>query len=89
MKIPESIKIGGITYKVDIVEDIDKSDAQGEIDYEKAYIRVKKTNEDSMKQTFLHELFHAMNIDFDEERVEFLSVILYQVIKDNPGVFIS
>ena len=89
MTIPESIKVGGITYKVDIVEDIDKTEAQGEVDYEGAHIRIKKTNEDSMKQTFLHELFHTMNIDFDEERVEFLSVILYQIIKDNPSVFSS
>lgn len=87
MRIPESIKVGGIRYSVEVVDKIDESDAQGEINYEECRIRIKKGNADAMKQTFIHEMFHAINIDFDEERVEFLSVLFYQIVQDNPTIF--
>jgi len=88
MKIPNTVKIGGAQYSIEIVDEINgDSEILGELNREECRFRLKKGTNDSINQTFLHELFHAMNVDFDEERVEFLSIILYQVIQDNPTLF--
>lgn len=86
MIIPTNIKIGGVIYDIEIVEEIEDS-AIAKIYFDKQLIRVQKAKEDFMNQAFLHEVFHAMNGEMGETDVEFFAVSLYQIIKDNPEMF--
>lgn len=97
MKIPEKIKVGGITYQVKQVDKIDKS-IIGEgftvglwepLDCN-IYL-VKNANEQAKERYFLHEVIHALfdhcNLKQSEDKVERLSSALYMFIKDNPEIF--
>ena len=94
MKIPDKVKIGGITYKVEITEMfVGGSDRQGECDPANTIIRVRPGNEDNMWLTFLHELFHAINFfrgifgdEHDEREIESMAQALAMIISDNPGL---
>lgn len=87
MKIPKTVKVGGITYEVEIVDKIEEAAAMIHFDEQK--IRIQKAKEDFMNQAFWHELFHAINGELRETDVEFLAVSLYQIIKDNPQLFVT
>ena len=87
MTIPKKIKVGGLTYKVLIVDQIDGDDASGITDPKTLTIKIIKCHPNVMEQTFIHELLHAINFEKEQEEVEFLSMSLYQVIKDNPKLF--
>lgn len=89
MTIPKKVKVGGLTYKVIIVGEIDGGDSAGEIDTKDLIIKIAMAKPDAMHQAFLHELFHAINFEKTQEEVEFLSISLHQVIKDNPKIFLS
>lgn len=88
----EKIKIGGMEYQVKEVE-FDKSDDNvilGECRFEKAEILINENLSDSRKeQTLFHEMVHAMlfesgSNEYDnEELVNQLGLIMYQVLKDN------
>lgn len=102
MNIPETITISGVEYQV-IVSDkpifLNNLRAYGEIDYDKKEINIDETLQDKQGQlqTFLHEILHGIvydrELDFknDEEEtiVDQLAKGLYQVLKDNPGIFIG
>lgn len=85
MIIPEKVKIGGIVYNVEVVDDL--SDIVGKLELNKQLIQIANGKEDYMNVTFLHEVFHAMNVCLEETQVEFLAGSLYQIIKDNPIIF--
>lgn len=97
MKIPKRVKIGGITYKVKEVDQINRlnnydSKTVGLWKIENATIYIDKHLEQQIKEKFfLHELFHAIfehcNIEQDENKVDLLSTALYMVVKDNPELF--
>lgn len=95
MQIPTSIKIGGIRYDIAVVDQISGAPARiGEIDTAYTKIQLRKTQaDDSMKASFLHEVIHGIFYALgkenggDEELVEGIAQILYQVIVDNPDVF--
>lgn len=85
IRIPETIKVGGLTYTVEIVDELDRACA--DTNYGKQRIRVEKANPKFMQQAFLHELFHTINGEFLEEKVEFLAMSLFQILQDNPQLF--
>lgn len=88
MHIPTRIKIGGIVYTVKQVEKISREDEEaGLITGEEQQIELRKGKPDFMHETFLHEIFHAINMELPEREVEFLAQAMYQIIKDNPRVF--
>lgn len=93
MNIPKTLKIGGFTYEVEKTDNIPLgSHYTGEIDYEKRKILIRpQSNKENEKQTFLHELIHAMAnqsyIDLSESQVEVLSRVLHDVIVNNPKIF--
>lgn len=87
MNIPSKLKVGGLTYKVKIADEINEDDCAAFIDHQKLTITVEKAEPEAMRHNFLHEMFHAINFEFTEEKVEFLASALYQVIKDNPTIF--
>lgn len=85
MKIPKKVKVGGLVFKVKIVEELDKL---GESDLSTKTISIRKMKQkQGMEQTFIHELFHAMNSEVSEIEVEMFCQMLYAIIIDNPGIF--
>lgn len=85
MIIPQTLKIGGHIYKIEIKEMKDC----GECDYANNTISLNKDHAQSQQEaTLIHEIFHAINANFDESSIshmllESLSQQFYQVLKDN------
>lgn len=84
--IPKKIKIGGLTYSIQVVEDIEDG-CVGKIYYKEQKIKLEKSHPDFMSLTFMHEILHAMNNEMNETQIEFLAQALCQLIKDNPVIF--
>lgn len=94
MIIPEKIKIGGQTYKVDITENLflGAADYSGEIDYKNLTIKILPLAKEKMEVIFLHEMLHGIfeflgYIEHDEKKIDELAHALHMVIKDNPEMF--
>lgn len=102
MNIPEKIIISGIEYETVLT---DKpifhinTRAYGQIDFENKKILIDKTLQEKQGhlQTLLHEIIHGIvedrELDFikdsEETIVDQLAKGLYQVIKDNPKMFME
>ena len=81
MKIPKSVKIGGIVYKVDIVP---MGDDLGQTDFRTSEIRISKDLNDNQKlASFIHEAIHCVNTQLTEEQVDYLALSINQIIVDN------
>ena len=81
MKLPKSIKIGGIVYKVDIVP---MGDDLGQTDFRTSEIRISKDLNDNQKlASFIHEAIHCVNTQLTEEQVDYLALSINQIIVDN------
>lgn len=87
MIIPKTIKVGGLTYDVEIVEKMDDDTAVGKTYFQDLKIKIGKANPDFMEQVFMHELIHTINGEIPEMECEFLAMSLYQIVKDNPQIF--
>lgn len=96
MKIPESIRIGGVEYKIKHVERVNNGMeiACGSIDYDLSEIELSsdiKASHDKKCQTLLHEILHGIRkhanlvISDEEIVVDTLAIGLYQVLQDNGG----
>ena len=88
----EKIKIGGMEYQVKEVKfgESNSDVTLGECHFETADILINENLSDNRKeQTLFHEMVHAMlfeagSIEYDnEELVNQLGLIMYQVFKDN------
>lgn len=86
-----NIIINGITYKVEIVEEVSLDGCIGTCDPEKQLIQVKKSlNKEQRRKTFLHELAHAYmfcygfsDVKFNTETIcNFIGVYLEQMYKN-------
>ena len=90
MQIPEKIKIGGQMYSVGFYDTVDEDDKNidGKIIYDSQLIRLgKNQHPEYSAKVFLHEVIHGV-FDFlcyeqDENKVERLTNVLYQVLVDN------
>ncbi|WP_294977362.1 ImmA/IrrE family metallo-endopeptidase [uncultured Leuconostoc sp.] len=93
-KIPKSIKVGAIDYKIEIVHLDRNNDGDEILGYCQYIDNVIQINEDAsperQEQTLYHELVHAIlfessNNEFqDNERlVDSVGLILHQIIKNN------
>jgi len=96
MKIPDKIKVAGHIYKV-VWDDVrlsnlglvGESDHHGDIIYLCKYYRSGTPNAQSeIEETFLHEILHAVDANYNmhsltEDVVTRLAVGLYQVLVDN------
>ncbi|MEX0380452.1 ImmA/IrrE family metallo-endopeptidase [Leuconostoc sp. MS02] len=93
-KIPKSIKVGAIDYKIEIVHLENNEDGDtllGHCDYVTNTIQInEKSSKERQEQTLYHELVHAIlfessNVEFeDNERlVDSLGLMLHQIIKNN------
>lgn len=89
-----AINIVGVKYSVDLVEEIDNNpNLMGACIYQKSLIQIRKgMSLDKQQQTLLHEILHAcLNeagyTEQDEDLVNRLGIILYQVLKENEIKF--
>jgi len=96
LSIPSSIRVAGIDYDViekDFVEIDGNRNYQGSCCYTKAKIELLNSlSKDRKEQVLIHELVHAIfnEAGFDnqeEDVVNRLSIVLYQVLKDNNLYF--
>ncbi len=93
MTIPESVKIGGITYRIVYASKVDDRDKyNGVIEYRSCEIRLRENvSEQRMKKVLLHEILHGIddvaNIGLTEQQTDAVASGLYQVTVDNPGIF--
>ncbi|MDD9312657.1 ImmA/IrrE family metallo-endopeptidase [Cytobacillus firmus] len=92
--IPSKVKVAGIDYVVNQVGEISNNPFQmGEIIYQKSLIQIKHgMSEDKKEQTLVHELLHACFNeagfeDQDEDMINRVGIVLYQVLKDNNLYF--
>ncbi len=90
------VKVGGITYKVEIVDDLAGSDdCFGAIQYKKSLIQLDNNLDEQLyNKTLVHELTHAMFVeagynDHEEDMANRIGLVLYQVLKDNDFSFLK
>lgn len=94
MKIPNSIRIAGVEYEVQIVPNLNNGTnlAYGHIDYENSVIELSDTiglGHQHRCITLLHEILHGirdnngMEIENEEAIVDMFAKGIYQVLQDN------
>lgn len=94
MKIPESIRIAGVDYKIQLVPNLNNGTnlAYGFIDFENSVISLSDTygtGHQKRCQILWHEILHGireangMEIENEEAIVEMFSKGIYQVLQDN------
>ena len=91
MKLPKEIKVGGIKYKVELVDYIDvagERNFQGMCHFDQAKIEILSSLSDQRKeQTLIHELTHAIFYEAgydeqDEDMINRVGIVLHQVMKE-------
>jgi Zn-dependent peptidase ImmA (M78 family) len=92
--IPKKVKVAGIEYDVREVNGLtDKFNLLGQINYNIGVIELDDSiNESRKEQTLVHEILHACfkeagYDEHDEEMINRVSIVLYQVLKDNELCF--
>lgn len=91
----KKVKVGGIYYGVEMVEDLQGKDGcWGETEYKHPTIKLDdRLNKERLHQTFIHELVHAIffesGAEQDEHSIDIVSKVLYQVLVDNDLSFIT
>lgn len=94
MKIPDSVRIAGVEYKVLYVGQLNNGVnlAYGHIDFENSVIRLSSTigtEHQKRCQTLWHEILHGirenngMEIENEEAVVDMFAKGVYQVLQDN------
>lgn len=94
MKIPKSIRIGGVEYAVNMVDWLANGSqlAYGHIDFDKCLIEISETaavNHEKRCMVMWHEILHGIvehtgiEIENEERVVDVFSRGIYQVLQDN------
>lgn len=88
--VPEKVNVAGIEYVIKYVQGLErKHGLMGQVIYGPANIELDGDLSDERKeQVFVHELLHACFFEAgyteqDEDAVNRVSAVLYQVLKDN------
>jgi len=93
MRIPKTVKVGGITYKIVVAPQGDfTNNACGEIYYNRSEIRITDGETQYQARALLHEVVHAIYAhlgynNHPEKEVDELAGVLYALIVDNPEMF--
>jgi hypothetical protein len=93
MKITNKVKIGGVTFKVEYKRNLTVgTGAYGQLHPSRQKIIIDKNLEREMQEgSFIHEIIEAINgmyeLDLEHWKISVLDAALYQIIKDNPGIF--
>lgn len=91
IRIPETVKIGNLVYKVSY-EDDEAFEKCGQSSLVKQYIRLNQIMSPELQfETLLHEVIHQIlgqksfkDENRNEPLIDTLSAGLYQLLKDNP-----
>lgn len=92
MKLPNRMKVAGVHYDIELVEDDEKC---GSCSYDSLILRVDpRLKVEKQQQVFVHELLHAIFYEAgyteqDEEMIDRVSKVLFQVLKDNDLYFVK
>lgn len=91
--LPTTIKVGGVNYSVAEKENlIQKDELWGEVNYFNTEINIDSSlSNDRKEQVLIHEVTHAIFLEAgykeqDEDMINRVSIILHQVLKDNPDL---
>ncbi|MBF0487885.1 MAG: hypothetical protein HQK98_06965 [Nitrospirae bacterium] len=92
MSIPKRIIIGGLEYRVELVDPSFSTEHFGQLEQLKGLIRInKEISKDRQQTTLLHEILEAINSQYQFElehgKIQGLEATLYQVLKDNNIYF--
>lgn len=94
MNIPQSVKIGGKVYQVEVTDKLvlGSANVSAEIDYTALVIRIHPNARGRMEADFWHEVVHGIldHLGYsrhNEKKVDELANALYMVIRDNPKIF--
>lgn len=94
MNIPQSVKIGGKVYRVEVTDKLTlgKANVSAEIDYMELVIRIHPSARGKMEADFWHEVVHGIldHLGYsrhNEKKVDELANAFYMVIRDNPKIF--
>ena len=86
----ESVKIGGLTYTVKKVSDLQGKEGDwGRIQYKTQEITLDDSLKEKLEdQTLIHEITHGIlveagYVEHEEEQADRIGKILYQVLTDN------
>lgn len=86
MKLPNKIKVAGVHYDVQAFEDDENC---GTCSFDSLVIRIDpRLKSEKQQQVFVHELLHAVfweagYSEQDEEMIDRVGRVLYQVLNDN------
>lgn len=85
------VKVGGVHYTVEEKEGLMQRDNfWGEVNYYNAEIIIDSSlSDDRKEQVLIHEVTHAIFLEAgykeqDEDMINRVSIVLHQVLKDNP-----
>lgn len=91
--LPNKVKVGGVHYTFEEQKNlISIEDSWGRIDFFNSHIRIDASLSDDRKmQTIIHELTHAIFLEAgykeqDEDMINRVSIVLNQVLQDNPKI---
>lgn len=90
----DKVKIGGIDYSIEIKEDlVGHTGNWGETNLKKTTIALDSNmSKQRTNQTLVHEIVHGIfeeaGFEQDEDKVNRLGIVLYQVLKDNDFSFL-
>lgn len=92
--LPNKIDVAGINYEIKEVDGLSEEHGLGgQILYEKGIIKIDSDMcQDKKEQIFVHEMLHAVFNESgydkqDEDMINRLGVVLYQVLKNNNLYF--
>lgn len=90
MEFPKEVKIGGVIYTVEEKDTVDSNPMNyGVCVYHDCHIEIKKDlSVERKEQTLIHEILHAIFfeaglMEHEEDVVNRVGAILYQVLKEN------
>lgn len=94
----ENVKIGGLSYAINEVEDLAREELtpglMGCVDYHQLTIKIEKNlHKKVQEQTLVHEIVHGIFAEsgyesHEEEQVNRIAKTLYQVLIDNDFSFL-
>ena len=82
--IPKKLKIGGVTYKVQIVKEFDDS-RMAQTDFVNHTIKILSGPLRFQEQTLWHEIMHCINSQLTEAECDWLGNSIFQILSDNCG----
>ena len=95
MNIPEKIRVLHQTYQISEVDNLHDGtdDLYGQVRYlEERILLNSGASDEAEKAALMHETIHAIDemfqIGLEEKQVEQLGVGIYNLIRDNPEMFI-